>query len=135
MPHTPLPRVRTSAEWVAHFTANADCLRFIPWEDGAGTTDEETVAIAASLRAWQLGETSDGSHLLAAAERYAVQTADPEFVTAVRLFIAEEQRHGRDLGRWLDLAGVPRATADWVTACFAPSATPCRAWRCGPPRW
>ena len=118
MPHSPLPRVRTSAEWVAHFEANAARLRFIPWEDGAGATDEETTAIADSLRAWQLGETSDGSHLLAAAERYARQTADPEFVTAVRLFIAEEQRHGRDLGRWLDLAAVPRAVADWGDSLF-----------------
>jgi hypothetical protein len=118
MPHTPPPRVRTSAEWFAHFTANAERLRTVPWDIGAGASPDEIAGVADSLRAWQLGETSDGSHLLAAAERYAAQTADPEFVDAVRLFIAEEQRHGRDLGRWLDLAGVPRATADWGDSLF-----------------
>lgn len=118
MPIASLPRVWTSAEWVAYFKANAASLRSIPWGSGAGATAEETEAIAASLRAWQLGETSDGSHLLAAAERYAAQTADPEYVTAVQLFIAEEQRHGSDLGRFLDLANVPRASADWGDSLF-----------------
>jgi hypothetical protein len=110
---SPLPRVRASAEWVAHFTTNAERVRPDPWELGAAVTENEAAAVVASLRSWQLGETSDGSHLIAAAERYAARTTDPEFVTAVRLFIAEEQRHGRDLGRFLDLAGVPRASADW----------------------
>lgn len=118
MSHNSLPRVRTSAEWVAHFEANAANLRDIPWDSGAGVTADELAAIGASLRAWQLGETSDGSHLIAAAERYAARTGDPEFVAAVRRFIREEQRHGAELGRFLDLAGVPRASADWGDSLF-----------------
>jgi hypothetical protein len=66
-----------------------------------------------SLRGWQLGETSDGSHLLAAAANYAQKVNDPAFLDAVRLFIREEQRHGENLGRFLDSAGVPRARFDW----------------------
>lgn len=107
------PVVRSSREWVRYFEANAANLRPIPWEAGAGVTAEKLAAIAGSLRAWQLGETSDGSHLKAAARRYAEQESDPDFLAAVGLFVAEEQRHGEDLGRFLDLAGVPRATADW----------------------
>src|SRR4051812_26649114 len=98
------PAVWTSARWVAYFHANAGRRRPVPWEDGAGVTVEEVAAITPSLRGWQLGETSDGRHLLTAAARYAARENDPEFLTAVRLFIAEEQRHGADLGRFLDLA-------------------------------
>ena len=36
----------------------------IPWEAGAGVTPEELAEIVGSLRAWQLGETSDGSRLI-----------------------------------------------------------------------
>ena len=43
---------------------------------------------------------------------------DPEFLDAIRLFIAEEQRHGEELGRFLDLAGVARASWDLGDALF-----------------
>ena len=113
-----LPLVRSSPEWVAYFERNAAELRPVPWEAGAGVTDAELAKIAASLRGWQLGETSDGSHLLAAARQYASAIGDPEFIDAVRLFIAEEQRHGGNLGRFLDLAGVERASSDWGDTVF-----------------
>jgi hypothetical protein len=113
-----LPRVWTSAEWVAYFEDNARQQRDIPWESGAGATPEELAEIVPSLRGWQLGETSDGAHLLAAAGHYADAIGDPHFLDAVRLFIAEEQRHGNNLGRFLDLASVPRATSDWGDTLF-----------------
>jgi hypothetical protein len=113
-----LPVVRTSAEWVAYFRANAARLLEIPWELGAGVTPEEVAVVVKSLRAWQLGETSDGAHLRAAAARYAVETNDPDFAVAVELFIAEENRHGATLGRFLDLAGVPRRRWYWGDAVF-----------------
>src|SRR5207253_1384488 len=87
-----LSLTRSSPEWVAYFEQNAARQRPIPWESGAGVTDAELAAIASSLRGWQLGETSDGAHLLAAARHYASTTGDPDFVNAVQLFIAEEQR-------------------------------------------
>ncbi len=113
-----LATVRNSGEWIAYFEQNANELRPIPWESGAGVTADELAVIAPSLRAWQLGETSDGLHLLASARHYAQTIGDPEFVQAVALFIAEEQRHGGSLGRFLDLAGIPRARWDWGDAIF-----------------
>lgn len=117
-PGPPRPAVRSSQEWVAYFRANAERLLPVPWESGVGATPEELEPIVGSLRGWQLGETSDGRHLLAAAANYAAKLGDPAFLEAVRLFIAEEQRHGEDLGRFLDLAGVQRATWDWGDALF-----------------
>jgi hypothetical protein len=113
-----LPCVRSSAEWVAYFDQNARNQRVIPWEQGAGITPVELAAIAASLKGWQLGETSDGSHLLAAAGHYARSIGDPEFIDAVKLFIAEEQRHGSNLGRFLKMAGVELARKDWGDSLF-----------------
>lgn len=112
------PVVRTSAEWVAYFGHNAAHLMPIPWEQGAGVTPEELAEIVDSVRAWQLGETSDGSRLTRAAERYAARANDPVYVEAVKLFIAEEQRHGEALGRFLDLAGVPRKRRDLGDSVF-----------------
>jgi hypothetical protein len=112
------PAVWSSEQWVAYFQTNAKELLPVPWEAGVGATPEELARIVDSLGAWQLGETSDGRHLLAAAANYAAKLNDPPFVDAIRLFIAEEQRHGEHLGRFLDLAGVPRKSWDWGDAVF-----------------
>lgn len=113
-----LPVVRTSAEWVAYFRANANNLLDVPQSAGGGVTPEELAEIVDSLRAWQLGETSDGSRLLRAAQKHAAKIGDPTFIDAIKLFIAEEQRHGESLGQFLDAAGVPRAKRDLGDSLF-----------------
>lgn len=113
-----LPQPGSGAEWLAWFRANAARCRPVPWERGAEVTPAELTAIARSLQGWQLGETSDGRHLWAAAAGYAARTGDPDYLRAVELFIREEQRHGEMLGRFLDLAGVGRRTADWGDRLF-----------------
>jgi hypothetical protein len=112
------PRLRTAAEWLAYFRANLARPRAIPWEQGAEVSPAQLSAIGRSLQAWQLGETSDGRHLRAAAARYAERVGDPDYPPAVDLFIREEQRHGELLGLFLDLAGVGRVTADWGDRLF-----------------
>src|SRR5262245_35240751 len=74
---------------------------------GAAWSEEEKAALAASLQDFQLGESSEGRHLLDRARLYADDTGDPEYAEAMQLFIREEQRHARDLGEFLLLAGVP----------------------------
>ena len=110
--------LQSSTEWVAEFQQNAASLLEVPWGEGVVFTPAERELVAASLPAWQLGESSDGLHLLGAAKRYAAQKNDPDFVDAIQLFIREEQRHGADLGRVLDLAGIPRKTWDWGDTVF-----------------
>jgi hypothetical protein len=108
----------TNAQWLRHFQANADRQRPIPWQRGAEVTPAELAAIARSLQAWQLGETSDGRHLRAAAQRYAARHGEPDYPAVAELFIREEQRHGELLGRFLDLAGVGRLRQDWGDRLF-----------------
>jgi hypothetical protein len=114
----PRPHVRATAAWLAYFRANLAIGRRLPWDTGADVTPTELAAIARSLQAWQLGETSDGRHLRAAAARYSRRIGDPLYPAAIDLFIREEQRHGELLGRFLDLAGVGRLTADWGDTLF-----------------
>jgi hypothetical protein len=117
-PRLPAGRLVTSREWVAYFHANADQARPLSWWRGAEVTAEELREIARSLQGWQLGETSDGRHLRAAAARYAAQVGDADYPTAVELFIREEQCHGETLGRFLDLAGAGRVESDWGDTLF-----------------
>lgn len=107
-----------SAAWLAYFERNAAALRPIPWHAGVTLSAEERAAVALSVATFQLGETGGGRHLTAAAARYAAFQDDDDYLAAVKLFIAEEQRHGRELGRWLDLAGIPRIERHWSNGAF-----------------
>jgi hypothetical protein len=113
-------RLLSSSEWRDYYLDNARRLRPLPWHLGADVSADELAAIAPSLRAWQLGETSDGGRLIHAAERYAEQHHDPDFVPAVRLFIASST--------WRACRG-PRPTG--ATASSAWPATACEPWRPG----
>jgi hypothetical protein len=97
----------SSAQWCAYYEANKDNLLALPWGRGPAWSEAERDALAASLQDFQLGEKSEGHHLLRRGADHAEQAGDSEYVEALRLFIAEEQRHARDLGRFLTLAGVP----------------------------
>jgi hypothetical protein len=112
------PAVWTAKQWRDYFRANLARHRHVRWHRGAGATPAQLAAIVPSLRAWQLGETSDGRHLRAAAQRYARRVGDPDYPDAVELFIREEQRHGELLGRWLDLTGAGRIKSNWGDTLF-----------------
>src|SRR5437588_7558138 len=95
----------TSGQWCYYYHRNAERLLPLPWKRGAGLTEAERDAVAASIQDFQLGESSEGRNLLRRAADYAERADDPEYLEAMRLFVREEQRHARDLGRFLRLAG------------------------------
>ena len=107
----------SSSYWKSHFRNNLTQKR-IDWSQTPCLTKAEQESILPSLRAWQLGETSDGRHLLKAARRYSAKTSDPDYIAAIELFIKEEQKHGNNLGRYIDLLGQPRKKKDWGDSLF-----------------
>lgn len=109
--------MKTTAQWVAHFKENAQQQR-INWNQTPSVTPQETKKILRSLQAWQLGETSEGKDLLQAAGKYATAQNDPYYLQAIELFIREEQKHGNNLGRYLDAIGAPRLKKDWGDSLF-----------------
>jgi hypothetical protein len=108
---------RTSLEWCAYYAANIVAAN-VPWTSNVRLTDDERHAIAASVQEFQLGESSEGRHLYAAACAYAARTGDQAYVSAIEAFIREEQRHARDLGRFLMAEGIPLTKASWPDVVF-----------------
>ncbi len=110
--------VMASSQWLAHFFANRGGLLDVPWAEAPLITPGERDAIAASIAEFQLGESSEGRHLSLYATLYSRSTGDSEYAPAVGLFIAEEWRHARDLGRFMDLAGIPRKRRTFADRVF-----------------
>lgn len=110
--------ITSSATWVRYYKENAKNLLAIPWERGCDLPTYELDEIVASLQAWQLGETSEGAHLKAAAAKYSEDNDDPLFNEAAALFTKEEQLHGELLGCFLDLTGAQRIKKNWGDSLF-----------------
>ncbi len=108
----------SSLEWRLYYEANARSLLEIPWHLGPELTPYETAAIAQSLKEFQAGESSEGKHLFRHAQEYAARTGDQEYVPTIRLFIAEEQRHARDLGRFLTLNNIGLVSTTFTDRVF-----------------
>jgi bacterioferritin (cytochrome b1) len=70
------------------------------------------------MQEFQRGESSEGKHLYHYAERYANQTGDYDHLYALRLLIAEEHRHARDLARFLQLNGIPLVRRTFADSVF-----------------
>jgi hypothetical protein len=67
---------------------------------------------------FQRGESGEGTHLLRCAARHGDDVGDPNYLPAMRLFVAEEQQHAAWLDRLLDEAGLPRITGEFSDGVF-----------------
>jgi hypothetical protein len=109
--------MKTSQEWITYFNFNLQQKR-IDWAQAPNITTAELKTVLKSLQAWQLGETSEGRNLIKASEKYAAKHGDVLYVEAIKLFIKEEQKHGNNLGRYLDAIGKPRIQKNWGDTLF-----------------
>lgn len=112
------PSPTNGEKWIHHFKQNASAPSRIDWRNGAALTLVKHAKLIRSIQSWQLGESSDGSHLLKATDAFLANGhPDPSYRHAVVLFIREEQKHGNNLGRYLDLVGAARLKfdiGDWL---------------------
>lgn len=109
--------MKTSSYWKDYFDQNLKKER-IDWTLCPTLTPTEKQEILASLQAWQLGETSEGTNLINAATKHAEKINDEHYTDAIRLFIKEEQKHGENLGKYLDRIGEARIKKDWGDSLF-----------------
>jgi hypothetical protein len=108
----------TFAVWTDYFTRNRERQRRIEatvdWDARCALPVDARRAIAHSFQRFELGESGEGEHLLALAER----AGDPEYTRAVRLLIAEEQRHSALFGRGLRHLMAPSLPGHWSDRVF-----------------
>ncbi|GAA2242827.1 MULTISPECIES: ferritin-like domain-containing protein [Kitasatospora] len=101
------------ADWVAEFEAEKERRARAgdpDWSQGATLP----AAVWRSLQRFQVGEDGDGRNLISKAD----QAGDDTYATAVRLFVAEEQNHGRQLARLLAAGGVATLEGHWSDRIF-----------------
>ncbi len=102
--------------WRNHFRRSLLEELATPARDGWSRVEEEI--LGPSLAKFQLGESSDGRHLLQYARQFGDSTGDSWLGEAMALFIQEENRHSHWLGEFLKAQGVPLLRHCWSDGVF-----------------
>ena len=74
--------------------------------------------ILPSVSAFQIGEHSDGIHLLKAAEGFASKFDEPTYPEVMKLFIREENFHSSYLGEFMRYHGLPLRKSNFLDRTF-----------------
>ena len=107
-----------TADWLAYFRQNQLDRRGIAWHEGIHLDPRMHKPLARSLARFQLGESSNGTRLLAAARQLSERTGDPFYPRTIALFIAEEQEHSCLLAKVLQQMRAPLLPRDWTDSLF-----------------
>jgi hypothetical protein len=100
--------------WKEYFESNQNHFKNINWDEPDSLTDHEKSIITKSIQQFQEGENSEGKHLF----QFAKTLNDDEYLSAIRLFIKEEQNHARVLARFMEKYGIEKAKGHWVDGAF-----------------
>jgi hypothetical protein len=104
--------------WLNHFEYHAQRPSRLPSDLPDRLTPEERRLIASSIATFQLGEQSEGSTLLRAAQRFAAKHQLPSLTRITELFIREEQRHAALLRSFMQDHQIALKGTDWTDRAF-----------------
>jgi len=111
-----MDELKDSSGWLDYFRRNRLTRPEPDWDRPTPFLPAVTVPLARSLAHFQLGESGEGTTLLAHARRAWVD--DPDYLAALRLFVAEEQEHARLLARLVARLGGTPVADHWTDRCF-----------------
>jgi hypothetical protein len=104
--------------WLAHFRSQAAHPRQVPTTLADTLSTRERRLIEASIATFQLGESSEGTHLRRAVQAHGPGPEHPALVEIFDLFIAEEQRHARLLGEFMQDHEIALREHAWTDQFF-----------------
>ena len=74
--------------------------------------------ILPSVSAFQIGEHSDGLHLIKVSEAFASKFDEPTYPEVMKLFIREENFHSSYLGEFMRYHGLPLRKSNFLDKTF-----------------
>lgn len=111
-------KLNSLENWYNYFKKNSTEACDIPWHMKNDLSLLERSMIAKSIATFQLGEYSEGRHLLAFAEDYARENGSPHIVPVTKYFIAEEQNHASLLKKFMVIQNIELIQKNWTDSVF-----------------
>lgn len=107
-----------SFHWTEYFKYNNAHLLKLDFSNHHELSAEEKRLIAPSIRAFQIGEGSDGKHLTESVEKFALKYNYKEYPEIMRWFILEENRHSKTLKRYMEIYHIRTVSRLWIDDIF-----------------
>lgn len=105
-------------EWLEFFRENDKHRLQIDFSQEAALSDETKALILPSISAFQIGEHSDGLHLIKVSEAFASKFAEPTYPEVMKLFIREENFHSSYLGEFMRFHNLPLRKSNFLDRTF-----------------
>ena len=105
-------------DWNKYFEHNNSHLIKLDYSNNKELAEEEKELITPSIRAFQIGEGSEGKHLKKVVEKFGKRTNDEEYIKAMDWFILEENRHSMTLKKYMEIYGIKPIEKNWIDNVF-----------------
>ena len=105
-------------DWLIHFKENDKARLQIDFSEEPVLTEEQRKLIFKSIKAFQMGEHSDGVYLAKLAEKFGKEFNQPHYAETMNLFIKEENFHSAYLAWYLKHHNEPKAKKNKLDKVF-----------------
>ena len=105
-------------DWIEYFKYNNSHLLKLDFSNNTELSNEEKKLITPSIKAFQLGEGSEGKHLMHVVEKFALKKNYKEYPKIMKLFIMEENRHSQTLKKYMEIYNIEPAKKLWIDKVF-----------------
>ena len=105
-------------DWLAHFKENDKARLKLDFAEEPELTEEQRKLIFKSIKAFQMGEHSDGVYLAELAKKFEKEYNEPHYAETMNLFIKEENFHSAYLAWYLDHHNEPKAQKNKLDKTF-----------------
>ncbi|GFI62229.1 hypothetical protein IMSAG049_01405 [Clostridiales bacterium] len=103
--------------WTDYFKYNNSHLIKLDFSNDC-LSKSECKLIAPSIRAFQIGEGSDGAHLLKCAKKFAEKNNYSVYPEIMKWFVLEENRHSKTLKKYMSINHIKPCSGLWLDNIF-----------------
>lgn len=108
----------TYQDWTAYFVKNGEQRLCIDFSQEQELPQPLHALVFPAIRLFQVGESSEGKHLLKTAEAFANAFGQPDYPETVKEFIKEENWHSAYLKKYMDFHKVNAADGSRLQGAF-----------------
>lgn len=105
-------------DWIKYFEYNNSHLFKLDFSNNKELTEEEKNLITPSIKAFQIGEGSEGRHLSKVVEKFALKTNYKAYIEIMKWFIQEENRHSNTLKEYMNIYQIEASEKLWIDNIF-----------------
>lgn len=105
-------------DWIKYFEYNNAHLLKLDFTNNTELSEEEKILITPSIKAFQIGEGSEGKHLSKVVKKFALKNNYEDYIEIMKWFILEENRHSQTLKKYMEIYDITPVSKLWIDNIF-----------------